>query len=109
MRWVTNGGNLWNQRYSPLDAINADNVAELKGVWRVHLDSGMQTKHSGEAQPLYYNDTTYVVTGAAVAVRVRHRTRMIQRQRAGDVSLQAGTSSSFEAESHVSASAPGIG
>ena len=36
--WLTNGGNLFNQRYSPLDAINRDNVAELKAVWRASLD-----------------------------------------------------------------------
>ena len=36
-RWPTNGGNLYNQRYSPLEAINRDNVARLKGVWRARL------------------------------------------------------------------------
>src|SRR5262245_55142315 len=35
--WPTNGGNLYNQRYSPLNQINAANVAELKGVWRTRL------------------------------------------------------------------------
>src|SRR5690554_3838399 len=35
--WLTNGGNLWNQRYSPLRQINRENVARLKGVWRVRL------------------------------------------------------------------------
>src|SRR5688572_6882277 len=32
--WPTNGGNLYNQRYSPLKAIDRTNVARLKGVWR---------------------------------------------------------------------------
>ena len=32
--WPTNGGNLYNQRYSPLKAIDRTNVAQLKGVWR---------------------------------------------------------------------------
>jgi glucose dehydrogenase len=36
--WITNGGNLYNQRYSPLTAINRDNVTSLKGVWRTHLN-----------------------------------------------------------------------
>ena len=36
-RWITNGGSLRNQRYSPLAAINRDNVAQLKGVWRSAL------------------------------------------------------------------------
>src|SRR5688572_11477798 len=36
-RWATNGGNLSNQRFSPLSAINRGNVAQLKGVWRTRL------------------------------------------------------------------------
>ena len=28
--WITNGGNVYNQRYSPLTRINRDNVAQLK-------------------------------------------------------------------------------
>ena len=35
--WPTNGGNLSNQRYSPLTEINRENVARLKGVWRTRL------------------------------------------------------------------------
>ena len=35
--WPTNGGNLYNQRYSPLTTINRTNVARLKGVWRTRL------------------------------------------------------------------------
>src|SRR5690242_1619222 len=31
--WVTNGGNLTNDRFSSLDEINAANVKELKGDW----------------------------------------------------------------------------
>jgi alcohol dehydrogenase (cytochrome c) len=62
--WLTNGGHLGNQRYSTLDQINRDNVAQLKGVWRAHLDgSGMGTRNSGEAQPLYDDGVVYVVTG----------------------------------------------
>lgn len=30
--WLTNGGNLYNQRYSPLTQINRDNVSSLKAV-----------------------------------------------------------------------------
>src|SRR5688572_19187946 len=36
--WRTNGGNLYNQRYSPLTRIDRGNVGELKGVWRTHLN-----------------------------------------------------------------------
>ena len=38
--WITNGGTIANQRYSPLDLINRGNVAGLKGLWRTGLESG---------------------------------------------------------------------
>ena len=31
--WVTNGGNLTNQRYSSLKQINTSNAGQLKGAW----------------------------------------------------------------------------
>src|SRR3954454_18750305 len=37
--WITNGGSLSNDRYSPLDEINASNIKNLKGVWHIHLNS----------------------------------------------------------------------
>ena len=63
--WPTNGGNLYNQRYSPLTAINRANVAQLKGVWRARLrGSGTAPQYSGFAQPLVYDGVAYVSTGA---------------------------------------------
>jgi alcohol dehydrogenase (cytochrome c) len=63
--WPTNGGNLFNQRYSPLAAIDRDNVASLRGVWRARLrGSGVGPQYSGEAQPLVHDGVAYVVTGA---------------------------------------------
>lgn len=63
--WWTNGGNLYNQRYSPLNRINRSNVAQLKGVWQTHLNgSGAGPQYSGEAQPLVHNGVIYIVTGA---------------------------------------------
>jgi alcohol dehydrogenase (cytochrome c) len=63
--WPTNGGNLYNQRYSPLKAINRDNVTQLKGVWRTRLrGSGTQPQYSGFAAPLVYDGVAYVSTGA---------------------------------------------
>src|SRR5262245_46346218 len=54
--WPTNGGNLYNQRYSPLNAIDTDNVAQLKGVWRARLrGSGAAPQYSGEAQPVVHD------------------------------------------------------
>src|SRR5262245_47354244 len=36
--WITNGGTLFNQRYSPLNQINTTNVRDLKAEWRTHLN-----------------------------------------------------------------------
>src|SRR5262245_19203485 len=63
--WITNGGNIYNQRYSPLKQINRDNVATLKPAWRTHLNgSGTDSKYSGQAQPLVYDGVIYIPTGA---------------------------------------------
>ncbi len=63
--WPTNGGDLYNRRYSPLAGIDRDNVANLKGVWLTHLDgSGVGPRFSGEAQPLVVDGVIYIVTGA---------------------------------------------
>ena len=63
--WRTNGGNYFNQRYSPLTAINRDNVAQLKGVWRTHLrGSGVGPQYSGAAQPIVHDGRVFIVTGA---------------------------------------------
>src|SRR5215470_15395525 len=63
--WPTNGGNLSNQRYSPLTSIYRANVAQLKGVWRVRLrGSGAAPQYSGFAQPIVHNGVAYVSTGA---------------------------------------------
>jgi quinohemoprotein ethanol dehydrogenase len=62
--WVTNGGTVFNQRYSPLDAISRENVSNLKGVWKTSLEgSGVGPGFSGEAQPLVHDGVIYVVTG----------------------------------------------
>ena len=62
--WVTNGGNLYNQRYSPLTEINRDTVKNLKANWRIHLNSGNGPQYSGQAQPLFYDGVLYYPTGA---------------------------------------------
>ena len=62
--WVTNGGNLTNQRYSTLKQIDTSNVAQLKGAWMTRLKgSGLGTKYSFEASPLVKNGIMYVITG----------------------------------------------
>ena len=63
--WLTNGGDLYNRNYSPLTEINIETVSELRPVWRTHLNgSGLDTKYSGEAQPLIYEGVMYIITGA---------------------------------------------
>jgi quinohemoprotein ethanol dehydrogenase len=63
--WITNGGSLNNQRYSPLTQINTSNVSQLKGVWMKKLDSvATSAKYSQEGQPIVYNGVMYVPTGA---------------------------------------------
>ena len=62
--WVTNGGNMTNQRYSTLKQINTDNVKQLKGAWMTRLKgSGMGGKYSAEATPLVKDGIMYMVTG----------------------------------------------
>lgn len=63
--WPTNGGDLYNRRYSPLKEIHRENVAQLKGVWRTQLrGSGVGPQYSGEAQPIVADGVIYIVTGA---------------------------------------------
>jgi alcohol dehydrogenase (cytochrome c) len=63
--WPTNGGNLYNQRYSPLKAIDRSNVAQLRGVWRARLrGSGVAPQYSGFAAPIVYDGVAYLSTGA---------------------------------------------
>ena len=63
--WLKVGGNFSNQNYSPLKQIDRENVAGLKAVWQTHLDgSGLASKYSGEAQPLFEDGVLYMITGA---------------------------------------------
>jgi alcohol dehydrogenase (cytochrome c) len=62
--WVTNGGNLTNQRYSALKQIDTANVKQLKGAWMTRLKgSGLGGKYSAEATPLVKDGVMYMVTG----------------------------------------------
>jgi quinohemoprotein ethanol dehydrogenase len=83
--WITNGGNLYNQRYSPLAQINRGNVQNLKAEWRTHLEgSGLGPEYSGQAQPLFYRGVIYVVTGADDAFALDAKSgRILWNYRAG--------------------------
>lgn len=62
--WITVGGDIWNQRYSPLAQITTANVAGLKQAWHTNLDgSGAAPKYSAEAPPLVYEGVMYIPTG----------------------------------------------
>ena len=62
--WLTNGGSLNNQRYSPLTQLTRDNVAKLKANWRASLNgSGMSARSGNQAQPLVFNGVVYIMTG----------------------------------------------
>ena len=62
--WVTNGGNLTNNRYSTLKQIDTTNVGKLRGAWMTRLKgSGGGGKYSLEASPLVKDGVMYVVTG----------------------------------------------
>ena len=63
--WLTNGGSLNNQRYSPLTLLNRDNVAGLKALWRTGMGSGAAPGNSGQAQILEYGGVLYVSNGAS--------------------------------------------
>jgi alcohol dehydrogenase (cytochrome c) len=61
--WITNGGSLSNDRYSPLDQVNTTNIKSLKGVWHIHLNSATGAKYSAESQPVVYKGVMYIPTG----------------------------------------------
>src|SRR5438876_3967259 len=62
--WVTNGGNLTNQRYSTLRQIDTSNVKQLKGAWMTRLKgSGFGGKYSFEGTPLVKDGIMYIITG----------------------------------------------
>ncbi|TNE59174.1 MAG: PQQ-dependent dehydrogenase, methanol/ethanol family, partial [Sphingomonadales bacterium] len=56
--WLTYGGGPDEQRFSPLDQINAGNVSELGLAWFADLD----TARGQEATPLMHDGTIYVST-----------------------------------------------
>ena len=74
--WLTNGGTLFNQRYSPLDEIDTSNVERPEG----RLDDRLAARASppstpAEAQPIVYDGVMYVPTGADDVFAVERRDR----------------------------------
>ncbi|HVV89086.1 MAG TPA: PQQ-binding-like beta-propeller repeat protein [Solirubrobacterales bacterium] len=62
--WITNGGNLTNDRFSTLDEINTENVSELKGDYVTKIGKeASAAKFSAEGQALEYEGTIYIADG----------------------------------------------
>ncbi len=61
--WLTSGGSLANQRFSPLTEINKSNIAQVKAEWQTHLKSGLGPRFSGQGEPIVYDGVIYQVTG----------------------------------------------
>ncbi|HWH19431.1 MAG TPA: hypothetical protein VN671_02780, partial [Solirubrobacterales bacterium] len=63
--WITNGGDLTNDRFSSLSEINTENVGELKGEWMTKIgQNATAAKFSAEGQTLEYEGTIYIPDGA---------------------------------------------
>jgi quinohemoprotein ethanol dehydrogenase len=89
--WITNGGSVYNQRYSPLKEINRDNVAGLKALWRTGMGSGTNPGQSGQTQILEYNGTLFVSNGANDVFAIDVKTGRILWTFHGNPDPKAGT------------------
>ena len=71
--WPTYGGNLSNDRYSPLDQITAENFTEMEVAWQLSTDSfGPTPENNLQSTPLMVDGVLYTTAGtrrAAVAGR----------------------------------------
>lgn len=61
--WATHGGDLYNRRYSPLEAITTETIKDLKPTWITSLGSGLDFKFSGEGTPLVVDGVMFITTG----------------------------------------------
>jgi hypothetical protein len=95
--WLTNGGTVFNQRYSPLEEIDTSNVDQLRGVWMTNLESGTAAKYSAEGQPIFLaaasrSARARSTSGSSTATSSRS-TRRRARWRGGRKSEAGGTDS----------------
>jgi quinohemoprotein ethanol dehydrogenase len=90
-QWITNGGTLYNQRYSPLSQVNRDNVKNLRALWRTSMGSGTTPGHAGQAQILAYDGVLYIVNGANDVFAVDVETGAIRWKYSGNPDLKAGS------------------
>jgi quinohemoprotein ethanol dehydrogenase len=89
--WITNGGTLFNQRYSPLNLINKDNVKGLRALWRSAMGSGTTPGHAGQAQILEHEGVLYVTNGANDVFAMDVETGVVHWTFHGNPDLHAGS------------------
>src|SRR5712671_2019629 len=53
--WLTYGGDIYGQRFANVSQITPGNVSNLRGVWRIHLNSAVGEKYSAEGTPIVYD------------------------------------------------------
>lgn len=64
VEWSAYGGNLASQFYSPLDQIDAENVGDLRIVWRWHAGNfGPRPEIKNEVTPLMIDGVLYATAG----------------------------------------------
>jgi alcohol dehydrogenase (cytochrome c) len=63
-QWLSVGGSLMHENYSPLSQINTTNISSLKGVWLKHLGTATSAIYSAEGQSVYENGVLYISTGS---------------------------------------------
>ena len=94
--WITNGGNLTNERYSTLKQIDTSNVKQLKGAWMTRLKgSGLGGKYSAEATPLVKDGIMYMVTGNDDVFALNAKTGEIQWERWSGIDQRIRSTSGF--------------
>lgn len=64
--WPAYGRDLGNSRYSPLDQVTRDNVANLRVAWRWRSDNFSQPpEYRNESTPIMVNGTLYFTAGVS--------------------------------------------
>ena len=67
--WPTYGGNLSNDRYSPLDQVTAENFSDMEVAWQFSTDSfGPSPESNFQSTPLMINGVLYTTAGTRRAV-----------------------------------------
>src|SRR5258708_28986081 len=72
--WITNGGNIHNQRLFPLARITGNQLGSLNAQWSNHFNGRrVGAPVSGEAQPIVRHSVLYVPTRAPGILSIKPR------------------------------------